>query len=222
MCRELDLEFDLKNIFKSKIKFTESKYLTFKPKDEQYIIDEIEIELDLKNRISIISFIAIGIILVYAISKYQSFSDLESFISVAILGGLIIFYLIYLEIVRRKFGVIRAVINNLETDSKYFKVKIINEKEWKNVRKIQIMYSLIEEIEDNRGTTTQKHKEELFRSKSFKIQNLKTPIEVEFEFPEEAYRSKKIGDVKLFWLLELRLKPFLGPNCKYENEFNVR
>ncbi|WP_299682933.1 hypothetical protein [uncultured Dokdonia sp.] len=86
-----------------------------------------------------------------------------------------------------------------------------------------LYYQIIEKVVDDRGTSSSTVRSTIYTSKKEKISTRNNDVQVKFSYPEiKNIHSNYLGDVSIYWVMNLKGTTYLGFILKYQCEFTVR
>lgn len=215
---ESNLLSKLVNTFKDNSEFIKTIYLRFKSKSALYQVDSPPSKLYTTTSNSLILFAFFGCFFLFILGLNKGWPTLYG-VAIGLMVLAVIFgYLFPFLLV----GNIRIRYSN--EGNHQFRLCLGNDRKWRAIQELKIRYAVREEVLDTRGTTTSKIIEQLFwSSESVK----KNPLNEEcflFDFPKKKNMpcTVAVGDSRIYWVVILKVRLFLGFSYTYEDEFIVK
>lgn len=110
----------------------------------------------------------------------------------------------------------------LNKDETQFICRVKNSKKWKYCNEAEAYYQVLEEVIDDRGTSTTTLVHSIYKSTTQELLDIKQNVELAFNFPKQMnLGSLNIENVKRKWKVSLLLRPIWGIPMKYYSEITV-
>jgi len=108
------------------------------------------------------------------------------------------------------------------TDNNEFEVKVNNSNDWVSSPEIFLSYSIIEEVVDDRGTSSTTIKMPIYQSLSVTIKTPRNGSKVVFPFPEKSIPlTNRIPNTEIVSILNLKMVTPFGTR-KYSTPFKIQ
>ncbi|WP_298512828.1 hypothetical protein [uncultured Kordia sp.] len=92
-----------------------------------------------------------------------------------------------------------------------------------NLKEQHVYYEIIEEVVDNRGTSSSTNRQELYKSFRKEMKSFKKNTAFTFPYPGNlSYATMEQKDVKIYWRMCITGVSNLGLKLKYVSEFEVK
>lgn len=115
------------------------------------------------------------------------------------------------------FGKMEVKLKDLK--SELFEVTLKNN--INSIKHLDIQYKICEEVEKEGITYTDVKRQVYYQAPTQKLRTPPKSIKVLFEYPETIIPTIRFVDTRIYWVLEIKIKTYLGIPFKYKGEFIV-
>lgn len=131
----------------------------------------------------------------------------------------LIIALIYV-IYGKSIGDVELELTDTEED---ISIALRQEKYWSSIRKIMVVYEVVEEVIDRRGTTDYTHKHIIHESEEKEFQRPANIIRTSFPYPSAGTPpTMQLKDSRIYWAFEIYIYTDLGIRYIAKSDFTVR
>lgn len=207
------------NLGRSEV-ISKSRYIDFDGEDGNFEIasSKVKLELDPFDKILLVSLLVLIIIgfLIANTKFYESYKSL-----LIVLGiGVLILNLVYSYFAKYRIGEIEAEFK--DKGNHQFGLKLNSKHGLTPVKKIEIKYHIYEEVIDNRGTSQTKEVSRIYTSEVKTLGEGINGRSITFDYPKKKPQTMSYKDVRIYWMIELRLYLMLGMQFCCKEEFEVK
>lgn len=204
--------------------FKVEKFITFKNKPNLFKVRPSEAKLFQRSFLTflyyfmaLIIFLAISSMLIGDLESLKKFfyTHLEKIqITVAIFMTWFIFYFLLAKILIGK-----VVAKFKDRNAELLEVNLTSN--WNLVHSISVNYYMEEKVRDDRGTSDSIYTHVFYESPKKIIDKPLKRVEILLPYPEQMMPSIELGDAKLYWVFQVKIKTILGIPFLYDGEFFV-
>ena len=207
----------IKDLFTRAKEYEKSKTIPYQPKRKGITINDEQKEKTTKTSYAwMLIFVFIAVFVIFISPSWMEFSaDLTMYILLGMLGIIVT----YLAIVHLLIGKINIQLQKL--DDEHFKVKIKNSNNWSFVNQVTAFYEIREEVIDRRGTSSSTIDKQVFKSETRTFNNPHSVLYADMKLLQRYPGTYKIGDSKIYWQIELKIKTILGISFPFRKRFWV-
>ncbi|MFK8103338.1 MAG: hypothetical protein AB8G15_12465 [Saprospiraceae bacterium] len=196
-----------------------SKYLFFEYEKGNYKIveDKINFPQSLVScliGLAILAFTGIGLFFLGFLSDPLNRN-------IVLVGGLIFFLLgaFYLWVEIFLIGQIKAKLIDLGEGQ--FQLELENKKKWESSKSVAVRYKIFEEVIDRRGTSSSTETNYIYLSETKTIENPWRGATLVFDYPKKSIPMFRFEDVRIYWLLEVKVFSSFWLKFTYSHEVLV-